>query len=335
MSRRGDVWERRFALARRSVRLRSNSEALLGLLYAPFSHLPAVGATEAPPDLNIDVVAGVPREAVVIPSDWNGSGFDRVVGRHRLQASPDGCFVCHEFLDSGSLWCLDRRSGQIAGWVDSTDRLTLYERGRPLARLLALWLEKSGLQMIHVGMASWQGQGVLFAGTAGSGKSTAALCCVRGGFDFIGEDYVALEEGADGHFTGHSLYNSVWIAPDHLTRFGDLAGLASPGGEAEQRKSMLMLAEVFVDRFCPSAPARFLMLPRVRPEGTTAIAAASKPAALKQLAPSCLMIASRIGKSGCEALVRLVNKSDCYWLDLGSDLEAVPREVKTVVERST
>jgi len=334
-SRLGDVWERRFSLARHSVRLRSNSEALLGLLYAPFSHLPAVFAAETCPDLNIDVVAGVPREAIVTPSDWDGAGLDTVVGRHRMQASTDGRFVCHEFLDSGSLWCLDRSSGRISGWVDSLSGLTLYERGRPLVRLLALWLERSGLQMIHAGMASWRGQGVFFVGPGGSGKSTAALCCVRGGLDFIGEDYVALGEAADGHFTGYSLYNSLWIAPDHLFRFGDLAALAAPGGEVEQRKSMLMLADVFAGRLAPSAPARFLMLPRVRPEGATAVSAASKPAALKQMAPNCLIFGTRLGKHGFEALVRLVRKLDCYWLDLGNDLEEVPGVVRAVIESRT
>jgi len=97
-----------------------------------------------------------------------------------LQASPDGRFVRHESLDSGSLWRLDRRSGCVSGWMDSVSRLTLFERGRPLVRLLPLWLERSGLQMIHAGMASWRGLGVLFVGPGGAGKSTAALCCVRG-----------------------------------------------------------------------------------------------------------------------------------------------------------
>ena len=90
-------------LARCGVRLRANNEALLELLYAPFSHLPEIVSTETHTDLNIDVITGAPREAVLTPPDYDVGGFDTVVGRHRLQASPDGRFVCHEFLDSGSL----------------------------------------------------------------------------------------------------------------------------------------------------------------------------------------------------------------------------------------
>ena len=63
------------------------------------------------------------------------------------------------------------------------------------------------------------------------------------------------------------------------------------------------------------------------------ITPASKPEALKQLAPNCLMTASRIDKKGFESLVRLVKATQCYWLDLGDDLDRVPQLVREVVER--
>lgn len=219
------------------------------------------------------------------------------------------------------------------GWVQSPERLTLYERGKPFASLLPLIVERFERYMFHAALVSWRGEGVLFAGAAGAGKSTSALSCLRGGFDFIGEDLLVLEEKPTDGFVGHGVYNSAWIAPDHLPRFGELSGHAQIASEAKEGKRALMLADIFPDRLRAAAPVHFMMLPRVRPGVASTVMPAGKPEALKQLAPNCLMTASRIDKKGFESLVRLVKTTRCYRLELGDDLECVPQLVREVVER--
>ncbi len=238
--------------------------------------------------------------------------------------------VYHEVLESGSLWCLDRQTRRVTAWVESAERVTVYEKGKPLANLLPLIVEQFGLYMFHGALVSWQGIGVLFVGAGGSGKSTSALSCLRGGFDFIAEDLVILEETPTG-FIGHGVYNTGWIEPDHLARFGDLYRQAQRGGVVEQRKSVLMLAEIHPARMRSSAPIEHIVLPQVRAGEQSSISPASRPEAMKQLAPNCLMTASRIDAKGFESLVRLVKRTQCHRLHLGNDLDRVPDLVRNAV----
>ena len=318
--------EYRFAVAGLHVRLHSPEAQLARLFYRSFSHLPLPRGSDA--DIDIEIVTGVARPQLAAQA---GAGFFSNHGRHRFHASPDGRFVCHEVLESGSLWCVDRKLRRVIGWIESADRVTLNERDKPFPNLLSLLFEPFGLYMFHAALMSWQGRGVLFVGASGSGKSTSALSCLQGGFDFVAEDLAVLEDSPSG-FVGHSVYNSAWIDPGHLSRFGDL-GRSAHTGDGEQLKSVLMLADLLPDRMCSSVPLTFMMLPRVRPDGHSAIRKIGKPEALKQLAPNCLMTASRIDKKGFESLVRLVKATRCYQLDLGHDLDRVPSLVSDVVER--
>lgn len=318
----------RFALAGLNVRLHSPTEQLADLFYRAFSHLPVVPQRSNGADIDIEIITGASRPLLGAAAE---AGFHSDVGRHRFQASPDGRFVCHEVLESGSLWCLDRQTSRVIGWIESAERITLYERAKPLANLLPLMVEPFGLYMFHSALVSWRGHGVLFVGAGGSGKSTSALSCLQGGFDFVAEDLVVLEETSAG-FIGHGVYNSAWIEPDHMSKFGDLGQYAYTGGEVEQRKSVLMLAEIEPGRMRSSAPLTCMMLPRIRPNERSAVHEVGRPEALKQLAPNCLMTASRIDKKGFDALVRLVKASRCYRLNLGDDLERVPSLVRDAVE---
>jgi hypothetical protein len=317
-----------FAVAGLHVRLHSPDAQLAHLFYRAFSHLPAPSHSTKI-DIDLEIVTGDSRLQL---NQNTGSGFFSDHGGHRFHASPDGRFVCHEVLESGSLWCVDRTDSRAIGWIESPERLTLNESNKPLPNLLALLLQPFGLYMFHAALVSWRNYGVLFVGASGSGKSTSALACLLGGFDFLSEDFVILQETPTG-FIGHSVYNSAWLDPDHLSRFGDLRRHARTG-DGEQRKSVMMMAEIMPERMRSSVGLDLMILPVVAPDGPSAIHEAGRPEALRQLAPNCLMTASRLDKTGFESLVRLVKASRCYRLHLGNDLENVPSLVRDVVERN-
>ena len=323
-------FEHRFALAGLDVLLHSSVEPLADLFFRPFSHLQSAESARADTQLDVEIVTGTPRPQ--LENAPRGDGFFRSAGSHRFHASPDGRFVCHEVLASNSVWCLDRHNRRIIGWVESAERVTHYEMGKPFANLLSLVVEPFGRYLIHAAVVSWRGQGVLFAGPGGAGKSTSALACLRGGFDFIGEDLVILDENPEDHFTAHSAYNSAWIEPGHLMRFGGLATHAQNSREVEQNKSLLMLADIFPGQLSASTPLRFIMIPRINPGTASAIEPAVKPDAFKQLAPNCLMTATRIDMNGFQTLARLVQATPCFQLTLGDDLDRVPDLIKRRVE---
>jgi hypothetical protein len=189
--------------------------------------------------------------------------------------------------------------------------------------------------MIHAGLVARNGQGVLFAGKSGSGKSTSALACLCAGFHFLSEDYVAVEQRPDSSFAGHSVYNSVFLNTDHLARFPSLSRYVLPGHFPYEKKSVLLLSQVFPERLARVAPIRALVLPRLV---TTVprVCPASKGEALLALGPSSLLQIPnrRLGMRGFATLARLVEQIPSYWLDIRRDeIDAIPYQVEKVLAR--
>ena len=332
---RGDrsVVEREILLAGRRVTFRVAGEALASSLTAPFAHLPAAPAATGTPELTIHAVDrsihAAPRPA---PAPAAGGDVLWDSPEHQVTASGDGRFVAHLIRESGSEWCLDRMENRIAGAVASTSRLTLYERGKGFQLLLPFWLRRMGLQLIHAAVVSWHGRGILVAGSNGTGKSTTALTCLAHGFGYLGDDYIALESHPDGSFSGHSIYSCAFLEPDHLERFASLRPHAIPGFYPLETKLLLLLKDVYPGRLPPVTPLHYLLLPEIEGHGPTAISPASRAEALRQLAPSCLMMAGRPEPDGLRCLARLVKGLECYRLRLGADLAAIPRQVATLVD---
>jgi len=317
--------ERRFLLAGRPVSLQATKEDLLEHLYRAFDHLPE---TAAAPELTIRI--GEQHCADLINVDALDGG--QTVGGHRFWVSADNRYFSHTLLSSGSFYCIDRAANEIVGCVESVDRMSTFERAKPVVRPLLLWLEQCGLTPVHAGMVSWRGKGILFGGRGGSGKSTASLSSLRAGLNMLAEDYTLLERAGERDFIAHSLYNSAWVEAEHLHRFPGLEQFAIPGDEMAKGKSILLLREIYPDRFLPSTPVWYLVLPQVCPGGQTALRRASRSEALKRFALESLVTLTRLGTAELNRLVALVHSVDCYWLDLGRNLDQVGVLLKNLVD---
>jgi hypothetical protein len=243
-----------------------------------------------------------------------------------LAIPPDGRFVCYQLRESVT-W-LDRAAQQMIGWTASSRNPSLYERGKPLLPLLAVWYHDRGVQLIHAGLVSRNGHGVLLPGMGGAGKSTSALACLDGGFDYLGDDYVGLQTQEDGSVVGHSLYNSAWLEPGHMARFPLLPVHAIHGSNASEDKSLVLLSRIFPRQLARSAPIRLLALPRVLHASGTRFRGASKAEVLLALIPNSLLTPiPRPGARGFQRLVQLVEQMPTYWLELGRDLTEIPKRV--------
>ena len=175
-----------YEIAGLQVCVRVAGQELAQDLRLAFSHL-ETDELQCPPDLLIEVwnecETGTPD-----PSPDRGRHGDEPF--YVIEPSPDGRFI----LDSrnhSSCW-LDRRSGHIVASLESAGTQFLDERARPFRRLLSIWLNDRGIQLSHCGLVALHGDGLLFVGNQGVGKSTSALACLQGGFDFLSDDFVAL-----------------------------------------------------------------------------------------------------------------------------------------------
>ena len=247
-----------------------------------------------------------------------------------LTSFADGRFVRHE--RPCSIAWLDRQSERLVGSTAAADELSLYEIGKPLPVPLALWHNDRGRQLLHAGMVACDGAGVLFVGNSGSGKSTCSLACAEGGLQYLGDDYMVMEQTGDGSFVGHSLYASSFLSPSHLQRFPGLAAVArSPHGVPGDDKSLVVL-----DRsrggLAGSAPVCAIVVPRITGSGEARILRVPRGEALRALAPSSLfMLPLGGGNTGFQALADLVAAVPAYRLEIGAGVDDIPARVREVL----
>jgi len=292
----------------------------------PFSHLRIDGSVSSATDLTIELwdeqETGVQCQIRPVDSDshWVEVTATSLDNRFIGQRLP------HTFT------CFDRMTHHIVGSLVWNEHIFVYERAKPLARLLVEWHNDRQVQVIHAGLVAWNGQGVLLAAKSGSGKSTSTLACLSAGFGYLGEDYVGLRRLADGSFLGHSLYSSVFLETRHLQRFPSFLPYTIKGKRHEQ-KSAVILSHVFPERLERTVPIRFVLIPRITGLQESKISPASKGQALLALGPSSLLQIPSRGIRSFPKLAQLVEQIPCYWLDAGYDIDSIPRCIKEFLEK--
>ena len=264
------LWKSVWTFAGQAAYVRVIGYNLAKYISQPFEHLMETNGHIGTPVLRIDLWDGMETE-MPCPVDMVdavrrsrgdhgfviGSSHDRFVGCQGPQIVT---------------W-FDRATERVIGWVGNSSQLSVYERGKPLFFPLLLWHNDRDVPVVHAGLVSYRGEGVLFAGEQGVGKSTSALACVGAGFDYLGDDYIGLKTVDDGSIVGCSVYNSTWLEPEHLLRFPRLGPYVIREGV---EKFPVLLSEVYPEQLARVAPIRAVVLPRVGHLAVARISAASK-----------------------------------------------------------
>lgn len=321
--------ERWFTFADRPARIRVAGGGLADHVFRAFSHLARDPGEEETAALTVELwderACGVGVEGLGPGDDLNADGATFV--------SDDGWIVVTARTQLRTAY--QRVARHLVGWVGRHDHLTQYEVGRPLHSELMLWHKDLDVQAIHSGLVARDGNGVLFGGPGGSGKSTTALTCLEAGLQYLADDYVALMARPDGSWIGHSLYCSTHLEPGHLEKFPFLQPHAVPGRLPREDKSLVMLSEVHPGGLGRKACIRAVALPVVRDVPTPTLREASKVESLLRLAPSSLLMLpyGGIAAGEFEKLSRFLEDVPTYWLELGGGMEEIPHRIDEILER--
>lgn len=323
--------ESRHVICGEEARIRIAGEVLARHILAPLAHL-ALPVERAAKRLTIDLWDEREVGEPGLPAaERHAEGKTWTLGDGIFAASPDGRFVSHQLR--GSIVWLDRRAEQIVGWFADGDDLSLHQRGKPLQMLLALWASDRGLQAVHAGLVARDGVGVLVPARSGSGKSTVALTCLGAGYTYLGDDWIGVGAAADGSLVGHGLYSSTSLEAEHAARFPLLLPHAIPPTDVSERKSLVLLSPLFGERLGSSARVCALALPRIVDREDTSWRHASKGEAILMLAPSAVFaMRPRAGREGVERLAEIVRRLPAYWLEIGRDLDDIPRQMDAILE---
>jgi hypothetical protein len=328
----GEDTVRRFRFGGRVVAIRIGGSGLAQHITEAFSHLALRDDRDVAPELTIDLwdesETGVPR-----PIRYFRDAFDRSwpFGRSVLASSAAGDVIGLQSHQAATMF--DRSAKRIVGSVEAHNRLSLFELGKPLQPLLFAWHSDNDTIPVHAGLVARSGNGVLFGGGGGSGKSTTSLLCLKAGFDYLGDDYIGLPPANGGEYEAFSFYNSTWLEPGHIGRLSWLVPHAIRG-TAEDDKLLVVLGHVEAARLAESATVRALVLPRVAGGPDTTWRRASPADAVFRLAPSSILQLPFIEpKSALDRMADLASRVPTYWLDLGTDLEQIPQRVDEILKQ--
>ena len=314
-----DLYESHYILAGQAVQFRIVGRELAEQIHQTFAHLAIDRSVVQAAGLTVEMwdegETGVSRPRPCAPKDVSigaRSNSDEIVA-----------YDVHH-----TLVYFDRRNEHMIGCVSGAGELSLYERGRPLHQPLTLWHNDRDVPVIHAGLVSLHGKGVLLAGGAEAGKSTSAITCLGGGFGYLSDDLTGLQASSDGRFLGHSLYNSTYFEVDHLARLPHLKQYAIKGTYPSEDKCLILLSQIWPSRLQRATGIHIIVLPCVTYGPRSRLRPASKGKALIALVPSTRKVNKSLGVRGFNKLAQLVDQVPCYWLELGRDLSDVPYSIE-------
>lgn len=316
--------ERWLNLGDYAVRLRFANEALVSAMTSAFAH----SARPAGPHADLTILlfdtasTGVSASRPWAAEDYLAHGAIRGYNTERFQT------VYQHGVDAINV--LDQRASLGVFFARDASAIPYYERSSPLRNLLNWWMSRHGRQLVHGAAVGTHDAGALIVGAGGSGKSTSALSCLGSELLYCGDDYALV--AAEPAPRVYSLYCSGKLDPFHLRRFPQLLAKVESTNVPEGEKALLF-ADQHVDGIAHSLPLRAVLAPRIAHVRDTTVAPIGAAQVLRALAPSTLFQLPNTGADALRLMAKLVGGLPRYSLNLGTELEQVPRAIGALLDR--
>jgi|WetSurMetagenome_2_1015567.scaffolds.fasta_scaffold05945_5 hypothetical protein len=314
----GAILEKNFRIAGLPVRIRFAGPAMQDNVLPALSHL-EVSESDMSPGLVVNIwdceSSGV--KAPFPPELWNAC-----TPWGELTATRNSTVHASRLMDVGVYSMLDLAGGRAVYWAHRADQVPPYARAAPLRSLLHIWMRAHKRIFLHGASVAVDGESILLAGKAGSGKSTTALLCALAGWQYLGDDYCAAS--VDGRPRTHSLFNSAKLSPDQWSRFAHWTRSPHAVKDPQSGKAVVFLGYDTTARVIPEGNLRAVVLPAITGNARSTIEPDSAAAAWKAMAPSTVLQLPGAGAPDLAAIAGLARSVPCFRLLLGSDWERIP-----------
>lgn len=317
--------ERAVTLDGSPVLIRVAGGALADRVLPAFAHLdaapPRTAELAAPRPLVVYCADSATAGETVAAPDWGPLGFGPKCEILAFQGSDVRAVFdpVHRLLHA-----YDASSATGLFWADSPAAVPWWESSRPLRPILHWWTEGTTRQAVHAGCVGTAGVGVLLAGRSGAGKSTTALACLRGGFEYVGDDFVLADVD---RCVAHSMYSTAKLEPRNAARFSELR-ITEPDRPGAEKVVVQLDRTSVVDRLA----LRAIVLPEVTGRPGSAVRAASPASALAVLASTTAPQLAGLEAESFVKLGRLVRALPCFVLEAGTDLHQIPVVLADLLE---
>jgi len=215
----------------------------------------------------------------------------------------------------------DPGSGRARASAAGMSEEDLWALSHPLFTLpLVELMKRRGLYGLHAGGVCRDGRALLLCGTSGSGKSTLTLALARAGFAFLGDDTLFLAHRPEG-LKVLAFPDEFDLTDQTVSFFPELATLLGDSRPAGWRKRQVRVEHAYGAAVVWESDPGVLVFPRVSGRPTSELIPLSRGEALLELVPNVLLTEARSSQAHLDALAELTERSDCYRLETGTDLE--------------
>ncbi|HBB32701.1 MAG TPA: serine kinase [Cyanobacteria bacterium UBA8803] len=322
----GGAIERFYDIAGFKIRLRFAGEALIPYVTPPLTHLAIAPVSD--PALTV-CISDSASTHTVMPSP--PCPTNHILKRGELHGFINDRIYTSFQWGAYTLSILDKERNVGIYWVESTEHIPFWETSSCLRSIFHIWMSKQGIQLVHAGAVGLPSGGALLVGKGGSGKSTTALSCLNSDLFYASDDYSLVT--AEPKPTVFSIYSTGKKNADDLERLPFLAKAISNRDRLETEKAVYFLNDYFPEKIISNFPLKALLIPRITGKPNTTLTPTSAAAGLAALVPSTIMQLSGAGKEACQRMMNVVNKIECYYLELGTNMEEIPQVILNILTK--
>ncbi|MEA2602876.1 MAG: hypothetical protein QOF89_3868 [Acidobacteriota bacterium] len=305
---------------RLAVEARGEAERAAAGVRARLAGLPRSPGPEGRADVTFEVIAGhsLERPAGARPV------YDPPLGEVIYDDASDCLYVGHG--PRLAVLC-EPGLGRTRVSVEGMQEADLWTLSHPLFTLpLVEMLKRRGLYGLHAGGVCRDGRALLLPGTSGSGKTTLTLALARAGFGFLGDDTLFLRQGPDG-IEVLAFPDEFDLTDETVAFFPELRPLLDSGRPDGWRKRQVRPERTLGAGVVWQAAPALLVFPQVAGVPESRLVPMDRGEALLELAPNVLLTEPRSAQAHLDALAELVERSECWRLATGTDLDEAVRRV--------
>lgn len=266
---------------------------------------------------------------------YDGSGL--VIGTDRQTTwrctiYSDREVLIADFHEEGAV-IIDGVSQSAQGYLVQPDAMAPDIRVSFVHFAMTELLKRRGLYTFHATALEKHGQGVLIPGFSGKGKTTSFLSLLRAGYRYLSDDhpFFRLNESRV-EILPYPL--KINVTDQTVSFFPELRAAPPSILRAGVPKRYFHAEDLYPTPLGRSCEPAVILFPQVVEASHSCLEPLSKKRALEMILPHSLLVYdAAVARREFQALVRLIERADCYRLHFGRDVLELPWLVTPLLER--